>query len=199
LTSKPLNAKQKMKRKKILEEATQLFSFKGFDDTTIAQIANASGISFGSIFTYFESKEALFEAVISEPLQEIKELFSQFTTHPDITQDQLEKTVEIHITYFAKNRMYLQLIQQVLGQPDRFQSLFHQLDKMGDYMRSDIKSLVAKGQQQSLLEENEIGVVAVGYIGLLMGVRLFLTDPDDAEIWMALKPLALKILGLKVM
>lgn len=103
MTSKPLSKKQKVKYERILKEATRLFSFRGYDDTTVAQIAKASEMSFGSVFTYFETKEKLFEAVISEPLQETRDLFKGLLDRPDMTANFLEGLVERHILYFAKN------------------------------------------------------------------------------------------------
>ncbi|MFX6387382.1 helix-turn-helix domain-containing protein, partial [Acinetobacter baumannii] len=45
--------KMKQKRETILEQAIQMFAEHGYNDTTIAKVAKASGVSFGSVFTYF--------------------------------------------------------------------------------------------------------------------------------------------------
>ncbi|WLD91941.1 TetR/AcrR family transcriptional regulator [Alkalihalobacillus sp. AL-G] len=48
------------KRSAILEAATQCFAQKGYNETTVDDIANASGTSKGSIYLYFSSKEEIF-------------------------------------------------------------------------------------------------------------------------------------------
>ncbi|WP_257347916.1 TetR/AcrR family transcriptional regulator [Pseudalkalibacillus decolorationis] len=48
------------KREAILEAANQCFAQKGYNDTTVDDIAKASGTSKGSIYLYFESKEEIF-------------------------------------------------------------------------------------------------------------------------------------------
>jgi AcrR family transcriptional regulator len=52
--------------KAILEAAHELFGANGFERTSIADIASAAGATKGSVYHYFETKEALFERVFEE-------------------------------------------------------------------------------------------------------------------------------------
>ncbi len=54
-----------VKKKHILDTAIELFSKKGFDNTTIDAIAQALNIGKGTVYHYFESKEDLFIECIS--------------------------------------------------------------------------------------------------------------------------------------
>ena len=46
-------------REKILDEALTLFSEKGFEGTTVRDIASAVGITASSLYKHFESKDAI--------------------------------------------------------------------------------------------------------------------------------------------
>ena len=50
----------------ILSAALKIFSVKGFAATRLDEVAKAAGVSKGTLYLYFESKEALFKAVVSE-------------------------------------------------------------------------------------------------------------------------------------
>ncbi|MFU0800637.1 MAG: TetR/AcrR family transcriptional regulator [Xylanivirga thermophila] len=50
----------KSKKSMILDAATHMFSKKGFYNTSIDEIAEYAGIGKGTVYQYFESKEALF-------------------------------------------------------------------------------------------------------------------------------------------
>ncbi|MCK4866071.1 MAG: TetR/AcrR family transcriptional regulator [Gammaproteobacteria bacterium] len=50
----------------ILAAALKTFSSKGFAATKLAEVAKEAGVSKGTLYLYFESKEALFKAVVSE-------------------------------------------------------------------------------------------------------------------------------------
>jgi len=56
--------KKKNKRKLILEAALEIFSIKGVDKGTVAEIADKAGIGKGTIYHYFDSKEQIFTQLI---------------------------------------------------------------------------------------------------------------------------------------
>lgn len=51
--------KKRMTRQAILDAAESLFAENGYDGVTVAQIADAANVSVKTLFTYFDSKEAL--------------------------------------------------------------------------------------------------------------------------------------------
>jgi AcrR family transcriptional regulator len=53
-------------RAAILKTARQLFGDRGFENTTIDDIAIAAGVAKGAIYHHFKTKEALFEAVFTQ-------------------------------------------------------------------------------------------------------------------------------------
>ena len=55
---------KEIRRKQILTTALNLFIQKGFAATKISDIANATGISVGLLFHYFDSKEQLYKELI---------------------------------------------------------------------------------------------------------------------------------------
>lgn len=58
--------KSLLARKRILEAANILFLQKGFEDTTLQDIMNESGLSKGAIYHYFKSKEDIIDALNNE-------------------------------------------------------------------------------------------------------------------------------------
>ena len=51
-------------REKILQEATRLFTLKGYHDTKLDEILRAAGVTSGAFFHHFRSKEDLAVAVM---------------------------------------------------------------------------------------------------------------------------------------
>ncbi len=54
------------KRRQIIEGARELFLAQGFDAASMGEIARAAGVSKGTLYVYFESKEHLFEAIVED-------------------------------------------------------------------------------------------------------------------------------------
>ena len=63
--SKP-SADDGAKRRQVIEGAREIFMSVGFDAASMNDIARAAGVSKGTLYAYFDSKEALFEALIRE-------------------------------------------------------------------------------------------------------------------------------------
>ncbi len=57
-------------RQRILEAALELFSVQGFEATSISQIASAVGIRKASLYSHFESKQAILDALVRDVLDQ---------------------------------------------------------------------------------------------------------------------------------
>jgi AcrR family transcriptional regulator len=54
------------KRAQIIEGARRVFLAQGFDAASMGAIAREAGVSKGTLYVYFKSKEELFEAIVEE-------------------------------------------------------------------------------------------------------------------------------------
>jgi AcrR family transcriptional regulator len=54
------------KRRQIMEGARQVFMAQGFDAASMGEIARVAGVSKGTLYVYFKSKEDLFEAIVQQ-------------------------------------------------------------------------------------------------------------------------------------
>src|SRR5262245_48731352 len=57
------------KRRQIMDGALEVFLAQGFDGASMGEIARQAGVSKGTLYVYFNSKEALFEAIFEEESQ----------------------------------------------------------------------------------------------------------------------------------
>lgn len=55
-----------VKRRQIMEGARAAFLAKGFDGASMNDVAREAGVSKGTLYVYFTSKEALFEALVRD-------------------------------------------------------------------------------------------------------------------------------------
>jgi AcrR family transcriptional regulator len=64
--AKPADEAESAKRRQILQGARNVFLEQGFDAASMGEIARVAGVSKGTLYVYFESKEALFESIVEE-------------------------------------------------------------------------------------------------------------------------------------
>jgi AcrR family transcriptional regulator len=58
-------------RERLLEAARQAFGERGYEATSITEILDAAGVAKGALYHHFETKAALFDAVLDRVVQEI--------------------------------------------------------------------------------------------------------------------------------
>src|ERR1700727_1573345 len=63
---KALATKSEKSRQSVLEAAAKLFRQQGYSATTLRQIAGMAEIKAGSIYFYFDSKEAILDEVLDQ-------------------------------------------------------------------------------------------------------------------------------------
>lgn len=85
-------------RGRLLSAAAQLFRTKGFDRTTVRDIAAAVGIQSGSIFHHFKTKEDILFAVMEEVIRFNTERLRQAVAAGDTALEQLRNLVRAELT-----------------------------------------------------------------------------------------------------
>jgi len=71
------------KRQRLIETALQVMYQQGTHRTTLADVAQASGVPLGNIYYYFKTKDALVEAVIKARVQGLRDTLHAFESLPD--------------------------------------------------------------------------------------------------------------------
>ena len=79
-------------KKEILEASLELFSIQGFEATSISQIADAVGIRKASLYSHFESKQAILDALVKEVLEQYEEHSLFVSTNQAKDADELPLT-----------------------------------------------------------------------------------------------------------
>ena len=140
----------------ILEASLNLFSTQGFEATSISQIASAVGIRKASLYSHFESKQAILDELVREVLEQYAEhsVFAKTDWEKDtdnlpMTPDEAVKMIVgqiqyiIHDPYISKARKMLVIEQFQNPELAKLQTKQNYLDVLG-YFTGLIKCLIQK-------------------------------------------------------
>ena len=90
------------KRQQIIEGARALFLAQGFDAASMGEIARASGVSKGTLYVYFDSKECLFEAIVEDERRaQAEQVFSLDSGDRDVAAV-LTRLGEAYVRFLAQ-------------------------------------------------------------------------------------------------
>ena len=107
------------KQIEILQVAEQLFAEKGFDGTSVRDIAKLANINVAMISYYFGSKEKLLEALVLHRISSMRlhlETLYQENISPIL---KMEKLIAFYISRVNKNRCMYQILHFELSSKKR--------------------------------------------------------------------------------
>lgn len=121
-TPEQFEALREKSQQKILRAALECFANNGFHTTSMNTIAKQAGISVGLIYNYFESKNALLQAIILDGCTQISGMFEmpEDTTNP---YEKMRVLLDAYFTSLRENIEFWKLYSRLLVQPDVMQAL----------------------------------------------------------------------------
>ena len=156
------------KRERILEATLKVISEKGYETSTIEMIAECAGVSKGSVYRYFTSKENLVTELINSMFDKLAEKIND-SMHEDL--DALE-IIQLHIQsyleFIEENNAFYNMIlnaRNIMGPAARAQYYTRVLENI-----PVMKHKITEGAQQGKIKFTNFFTVYYGFMGFLDGV-----------------------------
>ena len=127
------------KRKKIVDKAWELFAKNGYKETKVEDITKDLGISKGSFYTYFATKDELLYEVLGKIKKEINRNLENINVN-QVPEKVLEDYVKAKMNYVVKilNNMRLNSVEKYSIDP-KLRNFFEELrEKSIDFIKTNI-------------------------------------------------------------
>jgi AcrR family transcriptional regulator len=189
------------RRRSIIEAAGHVFGEKGFELATMEAIAEAAHVAKGTVYLYYPSKQAIYDAVFAAGMADIERLIVERLAQAGSAREAIAAFVTVRVEYFQQHpdffRVYVaEMARQVAGSSESRGACQLALDRQTRALQKLMEKAVAAGEVRPV--DPEAAALAVfdmskGLIGrrLLLGTRTgmhkditFLTD----LIWTGLRP-----------
>ena len=108
-TAKARNAKTSMYRSLIIDAAERLFASRGYERTKIQDVATESGISLGTLYSVFDGKSDIYEAVQDERLGQLFLLAGRTMASDDRAADRLMRGNRVFIRWLTEHPDFLRI------------------------------------------------------------------------------------------
>ncbi|VTU45549.1 HTH-type transcriptional regulator LuxR (plasmid) [Variovorax sp. SRS16] len=107
------------KKQLIIDRAAELFAKKGFELTTMVEVANACNASKSHLYHYFPAKEDLLFAVVSEHTRSLTDILSDVVSLPVPAEDRFARFVKTFVEKASESRNeHLVLVNDLKYLPD---------------------------------------------------------------------------------
>jgi TetR/AcrR family transcriptional regulator len=156
-------------RKAIIEAAVQLFSESGYEGASMRRIAQEAGVSKANIYHHFESKQALYLAIMHTSADKLSVLIENLAEGKGDFDERLRAFARAHLEHLFQNATVVRLMtrEAFSGDEQKSKVLIDQF--IGGIIRRLI-DIFERGQQAGVLRKDmDPGLCAM----LLMGCDLF--------------------------
>ena len=134
------SSRRELVMSEILEHATRLFADRGYDGTTLQDIADAIGITRPGLYNYIDSKEQLLAALVSDVSENTVHIIREVRLRTDLSSvEKLRAVVRA-------------LVLQRAGAPERFRVL----DRTEATLPEEVAALHLRARREVLTEMRTI-------------------------------------------
>lgn len=139
---------QQRRRKEIFDASVHLFLEKGFNETSMREIAKAAGMGKSTLYDYFASKDEILVSYFENEIQKITERAQAVTMQDLDVSEKLKQIMQMHLEYLVDNKNFylkLTIASQTLplGSQDKIQAKRHAYQ---DMLRALIEEGISKGE-----------------------------------------------------
>lgn len=121
----PLTDRGRRTRGALLVAAREVFEGQGYGSTRMGDIAHAAGVSHGTVYTYFDTKESVLAAVVQEVIDDLMASLAASTA-----VDPLERIGEANARYldaYAEHAGLLRVVEEAAFTDETFAEILRAL------------------------------------------------------------------------
>lgn len=141
------------KQIEILNVSLKLFAEKGFDGTSIRDIAKVANINVAMVSYYFGSKEKLLEAIIVYRVSAFRMILENLQTEEISPVEKIKKFVALYVTKLFQNKDFYQIVHfEIVNQKRACDfSAFSEIKKKNLLL---LENIIAEGQKANVFKTN---------------------------------------------
>ena len=132
------------KREQILQAAVRVFAAQGYESARVGDIAKEAGVAYGLVYHYYDSKEAVLEAVFHEQWGRLLAAVALAEETGETAAEQLELVVKIVLRAWRDDPDLVRLLVREITRNPHIQD---ELDEIGQAF-SSLERIVVRGQEE---------------------------------------------------
>lgn len=181
--TKLTRAEQKIQRPlQILDAAFVEFSKRGFAATRVEDIAERVGVTKGTVYVYFETKEALFEAMVKHASTPFREEFDAYKCASEDPVEKLRLLLEFLFGALVDDRKMRELFRLIVAEGANFPDLIDEhYDMMMAQVFARINAILEEGVAKKRFRANPPELAKV-VMSPMVGTVVFRLIFDDRRI-----------------
>jgi len=167
----PRTARGERTLRKILDAAREEFGERGFSDTSIVGITQRAGVALGTFYTYFDSKEELFQALVRDMSGQVAQTVAPAFEGSPNALDAAREGLELFLRFAREHRDIYRIIDEAeFVDPAAYREHY---ETTADRITARFIAARAKGELADDLSDEDLEILAWASMGanVFLGLR----------------------------
>jgi AcrR family transcriptional regulator len=177
----PRTARGERTLRKILDAAREEFGERGFSDSSIVGITQRAGVALGTFYTYFDSKEELFRALVRDMSAQVRDNVGPALSDAKDSLDGERRALEAFLRFARDHRD----IYRIIDESEFVEPAVYREHYETTATRIAARLIAARdlGEIGNSFSDRDIEILAWGMMGanVFLGLRFAVWESADSE------------------
>jgi AcrR family transcriptional regulator len=177
----PRTARGERTLRKILDAAREEFGERGFSASSIVGITQRASVALGTFYTYFDSKEALFQALVRDMSAQVRDSVGPALAGSTDGLDGERRALEAFLKFAHDHRDIYRIIDESeFVEPAAYREHY---ETTAIRIAARLKAARDKGEIAGSFSDKDLDVLAWGMMGanVFLGLRFAVWDDADEK------------------
>jgi AcrR family transcriptional regulator len=177
----PRTARGERTLRKILDAALEEFGEKGFSEGSIVGITSRADVALGTFYTYFDSKESVFQALVHDMSEQVRDHVAPAFQGATDALDGERRALESFLNFAREHRDVYRIIDEAeFVEPAAYRDHY---ETTAARIAARFKAAREKGEIARDLTDDDLDVVAWASMGanVFLGLKFEVWSSADAK------------------
>ncbi len=178
----PRTARGVRTMRKILDAARDEFGECGFADSSIVAITQRAGVALGTFYTYFDSKEAVFKALVSDMSGQVRDHVAPVLPQASDLLDGERRALAAFLDFARTHRDVYRIIDEAeFVDPQSYREHY---ETTASRIAARLCAGRDRGEIDRKLSDSDLEIVAWAMMGanVFLGLRFAVWDAVDSDV-----------------
>lgn len=178
----PRTARGERTLRKILDAAREEFGERGFSESSIVGITQRAGVALGTFYTYFDSKEVLFQELVRDMSGQVRDHVAPVLKASSDALDGERRALESFLRFAREHRDVYRIIDEAeFVDPDAYREHY---ETTATRIAARLIGGRARGEINAAYSDEELDVLAWALMGanVFLGLRFAVWSSTDATL-----------------
>jgi AcrR family transcriptional regulator len=177
----PRTARGERTMRKILDAAREEFGQRGFADSSIVGITQRAGVALGTYYTYFDSKEALFQALVRDMSAQVRDAVGPVLGKATDSLDGERRALEAFLRFVREHRDIYRIVDEAeFVEPAAYREHY---ETTATRIAARLAAAREHGEISTSFSNEDLDALAWGMMGanVFLGLRFAVWDDADPK------------------